>query len=46
MRHGEPGDPPRYPRLQGECPDCGQRPCRCEDEALEQDDEVENGGEA
>ena len=43
MRHGEPGDPPSYPEDRGPCPECGERPCRCEDLALE---EFEEGGEA
>lgn len=42
MRHGEPGDPPNFPEERGRCQDCGERPCVCEDVALEERDE---GGE-
>jgi hypothetical protein len=43
MRHGEPGDPPSFPRLRGRCPECDSSPCRCEDLALEEFEE--EGGE-
>ena len=43
MRHGEPGDPPSAPHIQGMCPECTECPCRCEDIMLE---EFEEGGEA
>lgn len=43
MRYADDCDAPSSPRLQGECLECGDCPCTCEDRALE---EVDEGGEA
>lgn len=36
MRYADACDPPSAPRLRGPCPECGERPCVCEDLALEE----------